>query len=100
MNEVHVANNDRDLLREVAPRKFHKEPRAYKSPVHIGHAGLNVFPKLELLRALADFDRAKLAGPFIDILEQMAMNGLESARSKSPSGTPSLLRWTTMPRSI
>ena len=40
----------------------------------IGHARLNVALKLELLTTLADFDRAQLARPIVDILKKMMMD--------------------------
>src|SRR5690349_17211995 len=43
----------------------------------VGHSGGNVPPELELLRAFADFHRPNLACPVVDVLEQMAMDGLQ-----------------------
>jgi hypothetical protein len=37
---------------------------------------------LELLRAFADFDRPNLACPVVDVLEEMAMNGLQVSEIK------------------
>jgi hypothetical protein len=37
-------------------------------------------PELELLVALTDLDGAKLAGPIVDVLEQMAMDRAEVSK--------------------
>jgi hypothetical protein len=43
--------------------------------MNIRHAGLHVLPELELLRAFADLDGPDLPGPFVEVLEQVTMDG-------------------------
>jgi hypothetical protein len=42
--------------------------------MHIGHAGLDIAPELELAGPFGDLDDAQFAGPVIDILEEMAVD--------------------------
>jgi hypothetical protein len=41
---------------------------------------------LELLGALADLDGAQLAGPVVDVLEEMAMDGAEVGQIEGAAG--------------
>jgi len=50
--------------------------------VNIRHAGVDVLPELELLRALADLDCTDFARPVVDVLEQVTVDGLEVSKIK------------------
>jgi hypothetical protein len=54
-----------------------QKARTFEAAVNIGHSGMDVLPKLELLAALADLDRAQFSGPVVDVLEEMAMDGAQ-----------------------
>ena len=54
---------------------FAQQAGANEPAVDIGHPGFDELAKLELLAALADLDRAQLAGPVVHVLEQVAMDG-------------------------
>ncbi len=80
MDVVDVAKNDGGLLRKARSRQACEKSRPHQPTMDIAHAGLNILPELELLGIFADLDRAQFAGPIVDILEQMAMNGLQMSK--------------------
>jgi hypothetical protein len=57
--------------------------------MNIGHSSRNVLPKLELTSALGDFDSPQFAGPIVDILEQMSVNGTEVTQVECARGNAS-----------
>lgn len=99
MDVVDVADDDGRLLGKCVRRQRGKKLRAQQPPMDVGHAGLDVLAELELLVALADLDRAQLAGPVVDVLEQVAMDRAQVSRSKVPRGIPRRLRSATSARS-
>ncbi len=52
----------------------------------VGHAGFDKSTKLELRAAFADLNGTNLAGPVIDILEQVMMNGLQVVEVEGAGG--------------
>ena len=86
MDEVHIAHDDGGLLGEFSLREPGQKSRPQKPAMNIAHAGMDELAKLELLGALADLDRADFTRPFVDILEQMPMDGLEMRQIESASG--------------
>src|SRR5262245_36189952 len=67
---VDVADDDGSLLGEGGGRQPLQEAGPHEAAMDVRHAGLDEFPKLKLLPALADLDRAQLAGPVADVLKQ------------------------------
>ena len=53
--------------------------------MNVGHSSMDELSKLELLSALADFQGADFAGPVVNILEQMVMNGLQMREIEHPA---------------
>jgi hypothetical protein len=85
MDEVHVADDNGCLFGELLPRQSNEESRSAQATMNIRHAGCDVLQELELLRALADLDRADFASPFVDILEQVAVDRLKMGEVQLPS---------------
>ncbi|MGB8843942.1 MAG: hypothetical protein WCC64_23070 [Aliidongia sp.] len=74
---VHIAQDRSGRLGERGRTQAAKETRFLKPAVDIGHARFDEAAELELIAAFGDFDGPKLAGPVIEILEEMAVNGVE-----------------------
>jgi len=72
---VHIADDRSGGLGEGVAAQASQEVSLLKPPVNVGHAGLDELSKLELMAVLGDFDRAKLAGPRVQILKKMPMDG-------------------------
>ena len=45
--------------------------------MNVGHSGRDELAELKLLAALADLHRAQFAGPLVDVLEEMTMDGAQ-----------------------
>ena len=75
MDVVHIADDLRRPDSEILRRESLQEARALKPPMNVGHAGVDEPAKLKLRPALADLDGADLAGPLIDVLKQVMMDG-------------------------
>ncbi len=74
---VHVAKNVTCGGREVLTAQAAEKIGRLKPPMNIGHAGFNEPAELELVAVLGDLDAADLARPFVDILEQMMVDGTQ-----------------------
>src|SRR6188768_2813566 len=53
------------------------EAGADEPAVNVAHSGLDELAELKLLAALADLDRAQFAGPAVDVLEEVMMDGAQ-----------------------
>lgn len=82
MNEVDVADDHGNLRCKIRFRQTAQEPRPGKPTMNVRHAGVDVLAELKLLRAFADLDSADFASPWVDVLEQMAMDSLEMREIK------------------
>ena len=80
VHKIHIAEDHGDLLREVLPRQSCQELRPCQSPMNVRQAGVDILTELELLRAFADLNSSYFTGPFVDVLEQVTMNGLEMGK--------------------
>ncbi len=69
VNIVHVAHDWRGRLGEGAGAQASQKLSLPQPPVNIGHAGLDVLAKLELVAALGDLPAPKIPGPIIHILK-------------------------------
>jgi hypothetical protein len=86
---VHVADDFARGGGEFIVLQVAEEFGLREAAMNVGHAGFDVLPELELMAALGDFDGADFAGPVVDILEQMAVNGLQVAKIE-PAGRDAL----------
>lgn len=77
MDVIDVAHDRADGNGKVGKVQLLEKIAGNQTPMDIGHAGLNVTAKLELTAALGDFDRSDLAGPVVDVLEQVTVDGFQ-----------------------
>ena len=79
---VHVADHDAGVSCEVIRAQAFQEARLGQTTMNIGHTCLDVAAKLELMATLVDFDRAQFAGPIVDVLEEVTVDGTEMSKVK------------------
>lgn len=72
---IHVANDLPSRCREVRPAQAMQEGGPHETLVNVLHAGLDEPAELELMPALGNLHRAKLARPVVNVLEQVTMDG-------------------------
>ena len=75
MDVVDIADDDPGLAGKFARGQALEKSGAGQPAMHIRHPGRDVLAELKLVSALEDFDGAKFAGPVVDILEQMTVDG-------------------------
>lgn len=77
VNMVDIANNPPRSVREVLGISTAEILRRCDTAMNIRHAGLDETHRLKPAARFAYFDGSDLARPFIDILEQVAVYGLQ-----------------------
>jgi hypothetical protein len=77
MNVVHVANDDCRAVGNLPRTQARKKTSSDEPAVDVCHSGGDELPELKLLTPSADFDRTKLTGPCVNVLEEMTVNGAE-----------------------
>ncbi len=75
VNIVHVAHDRPRRLGEGASAQPPQEVRLLKPPVDVGHAGFDELAKLELAPVLGDLHGAEFAGPRVQVLKQVPVDG-------------------------
>jgi len=88
VNIVDVAEDRPRLGGEVGKRKPAKEVLRNEAAVNVGHSGSDELAEYELTPVLRDLDDAKLSGPVVDILEEMAVDGLQMGEIKISARDP------------
>jgi hypothetical protein len=92
MDVVYVGHDRRGFMGEFRTAETLKKVHSRQPPADIRHSRFDELPKLKLLAALGELDRPNLAGPLIDVLEKMMVNGALMREVKNPVGTPSRAR--------
>ncbi len=92
VNVVDIADDLPRRLGELGAIQARKESPAFQPSVNIGHAGFDEFTKLEGVAVLGDLDRADLAGPTVNVLEEMSVDRpkvdqIEVAAGRTLSGS-------------
>ncbi len=77
MHIVHVAHDPRRCVGKFHVAEPPQKLGAREPLVNVRHAGFDETAELELLAALVEFDEPDLAGPIVNVLEQMLMDRLQ-----------------------
>ena len=82
MDVVKVADDRAGRRREGPAMPAAQEIGVAEPAMHVGHTCLDEAAKLKLMTVLGDLHRAHLTRPVVDVLEQMAMDGLQVGEVK------------------
>ncbi len=93
MNVIQIPHYTPGLFDKIPPTHIAQEIGLFKPPMYVRHTRFNVLAKLKLLLTLGKFDRANLACPRIDVLEQMPVDCLEVMEVEIP-------RWASFRRAL
>ncbi len=77
MDVINVTHDNSGFARKFARGQALEKPGVDQPAVNVRHSGRNVLTELELISTFEDFDCTKLAGPVVNILEQVAMDGAQ-----------------------
>src|SRR5579862_3188202 len=84
MNVIHVTNDRAGALGERGRRRVLEIIRFDSALTNVGHAGLYALAEHELMTAIVEFDGTNLAGPGVNVPEQMVVDGLQVRKIEIP----------------